>query len=145
VHCYSVAHHLVAPRKALCTESPVFAADSLWDEAPRRLSRPRKNLLQKRKTQCTVTVSRTILQRHVKLCALSLSFLLRILSGAAKARQVFVCSDNLRTQSIDRTTVCAWQVLVCSDNVRTQTNDRSPRLLNHLPNTNYHYQIPESF
>ena len=33
----------------------------------------------------SVTVSRTISQRRVKLCALSLSFLLRIFSGAAKA------------------------------------------------------------
>ena len=50
---------LVAPRKALCTESLVFAVSSLL-RAPRRLSRPRENSHQKRETQCTVTVcSRT--------------------------------------------------------------------------------------
>ena len=38
VHCYNVTHHLVASRKALCTESLVFAAIFFWGGAPRRLS-----------------------------------------------------------------------------------------------------------
>ena len=42
----------------LCTESLVFAANSLWGGVPRRLSRPRENLQQKCETQGTVTVSR---------------------------------------------------------------------------------------
>jgi len=52
---------LVAPRKALCTESLVFAVNSLWGGAPRCLSRPRENFQQQRWTQCTLTVcARTI-------------------------------------------------------------------------------------
>ena len=53
VHCYSVAHHLVAPRKALCTESLICAANSIWGGLGALAPRLRENPQQNRETQCT--------------------------------------------------------------------------------------------
>jgi len=70
------------PELARCASflmSLVFAANSLWGGAPRRLSRLKKNSQQKRETQCTELYA-ALRVRGVS----CLSFLLRIFPGAAK-------------------------------------------------------------